>query len=346
MKDKAILALILLVAVTLCVTIALAENVDFGAFVSGNGWDVLNGNFAGSFTNEGIYSVPQDTASDAAYTLPVTSDGNFDLTIPFILNNDQSVLYVGLSTASSAQDTSGWTVVGNGPDHNAFAYSHGGLSNIDYLGDTSANTGQQYTAHFKSTNGGTQATVGIDGYGSTTVALSGVPKFAIIYINNNGTLGTSGSVPMVTSPTYTYTKVTVSPSTSPNNSTVSPTVTAPTTNPQNQAMLNLQGIRDFYANQPVVHMSNQSVIYNPDGTVAKVINGNQVAAANATAVPTVAANATAIPTVAANATVVPVTVTPAASIPAPTKTQSPGFEMVLAAIGMLSALALITRKKK
>ena len=111
-------------------------------------------------------------------------------------------------------------------------------------------------------------------------------------------------------------------------------------------MLNLQAIRDFYAKQPVVHMSNQSVVYNPDGTVAKVINGNQVTAANATAVPTVAANATAVPTVKANATAVPVTVTPVPSAAAPTKTQSPGFEMVLASVGMLSALALITRKKK
>jgi hypothetical protein len=55
-------------------------------------------------------------------------------------------------------------------------------------------------------------------------------------------------------------------------------------------------------------------------------------ATNATATPTAPAtiSATAVPSV-------PVT---------PTKTQSPGFELVLAATGMLAALALITRKKK
>ena len=80
------------------------------------GWDVINGKFGGSFSGDGVYSIPSMIASDAAYALPVSSDGNFDLAIPFTLNNAQSLLYVGLSTASSAQDTSGWTVIGNGPD--------------------------------------------------------------------------------------------------------------------------------------------------------------------------------------------------------------------------------------
>jgi hypothetical protein len=84
-------------------------------------------------------------------------------------------------------------------------------------------------------------------------------------------------------------------------------------------------------------MSNQSVIYNPDGTVKQVITGNQT---NATATPT------ATPTPNATATPVPVTVTPVPSVPAATKTQAPGFEIILAAIGMISALVLITRKKK
>lgn len=88
-------------------------------------------------------------------------------------------------------------------------------------------------------------------------------------------------------------------------------------------------------------MSNQSVIYSPDGTIKEVITGNQTTAPTATPTATVKPNATATPTVPAIATA-----TPIPSAPAPTKTQSPGFEIVLAAIGMIAALVLITRKKK
>jgi hypothetical protein len=105
--------------------------------------------------------------------------------------------------------------------------------------------------------------------------------------------------------------------------------------------LDPQAIRDYYASQPVVNMSNQSVIYNPDGTIKQVITGNQtIASPTASPAATVTPNATATPVPAKmNATAVP-------SVPAATKTQAPGFEIVLAAIGMISALVLITRKKK
>ncbi len=117
MKDKAIIALILIVAMALSVTIALADNVDFGTFVNAPGWDVINGN------SEALSAPPaeyiryrSDSASDAAHALPASNDGNFDLTIPFMLNGNGTISIVGLSTASSAQDSSGWTVIGNGPD--------------------------------------------------------------------------------------------------------------------------------------------------------------------------------------------------------------------------------------
>jgi hypothetical protein len=105
--------------------------------------------------------------------------------------------------------------------------------------------------------------------------------------------------------------------------------------------LDPQSLRDYYASQPVVHMSNMSVIYNPDGTIKQVITGNQtIASSTTTPTATVKPNATA--------TVVPATMTVTAvpSMPAATKTQAPGFEIILAAIGMISALVLITRKKK
>ncbi len=110
-------------------------------------------------------------------------------------------------------------------------------------------------------------------------------------------------------------------------------------------MTSLQGIKDFYANQPVVHMSNQSVIYNSDGTVAKVINGTQVTASSATAVPTIVCDGSTDSQGKRDSNTGDSNASPDGSAAA-TKTQSPGFEMVLAAIGMLSALALITRKKK
>jgi cell division septation protein DedD len=105
--------------------------------------------------------------------------------------------------------------------------------------------------------------------------------------------------------------------------------------------MDLQAIRDFYANQPVVHMSNQSVIYNSDGTVKQVITGNQAAAS-----PAASPVATAKPSATATPAPATATATPAPTMPSATKTQAPGFEIILAAIGMISALVLITRKKK
>lgn len=105
--------------------------------------------------------------------------------------------------------------------------------------------------------------------------------------------------------------------------------------------LDPQAISDYYASQPVVHMSNQSVIYNPDGTIKQVITGNQTIAS-----PTATPTATVKPNATATAVPATATVTAVPSVPAATKTQAPGFEIILAAIGMITALVLITRKKK
>jgi PGF-CTERM motif len=92
----------------------------------------------------------------------------------------------------------------------------------------------------------------------------------------------------------------------------------------------------------VVPISPQSVIYWPNGSVKQVIGGN---AAAPTAVPVV--SATPKPPVSATTapTVVPPTVTAVPGTPSATQTKSPGFEIFLAAIGMVLALALISRKK-
>jgi hypothetical protein len=195
-----------------------------------------------------------------------------------------------------------------------------------------------YTAKITSTDG-TNFVCGVykDGtlVGTTATVAGFKPTYVILWIENYGV----ANGPEIFSVDF---KSTAAASPSP---TVSPTVSpSPTTTPTTNYALDLKGIREFYAKQPVVHMSNQSVVYNPDGTIKQVITGTEVATPTAVA-PTVkpnVTNATATPTAPAtiSATAVP-------SVPVtPTKTQSPGFELVLAATGMLAALALITRKKK
>lgn len=324
----------------LSATIVLAQTWNPDPLVNDPQWDVLNGQFGGSFSGDGVYSVSTDY-STAACPLPV-GDGNFELSIPFTLNGDGTRALVGISTASSAQDTSGWTVIGNNPD-GALGYSHGGLGNINYFSDQQPTMGTKYTAKIVSTDGGNTATLSVDGYpGSETVDLGGDPTYVVLYLNNNGILGSAGDVPLVSQIDYTYTEANTSPTPTP---TTTPTATPQPTGTPSKVSLDLQGIREFYAHQPVVHMSNQSVIYNPDGTIKQVVTGP----ANATgAVITATPQPTVKPNVTTNATVTPVpanvTATPAK--PSPTKAQSPGFEIVLAAMGMIAALALITRKKK
>jgi hypothetical protein len=78
----------------------------------------------------------------------------------------------------------------------------------------------------------------------------------------------------------------------------------------------------------------------PAGWAGNVTN------ATATPTPAIVGTPTAKPNATATAVPAVTTATPIATVPGATKTQAPGFEMILAAIGMISALVLITRKKK
>jgi len=218
----------------------------------------------------------------------------------------------------------------------------GNMSNFVSFGAGFPVQGSTHTVKIVSTDGGKTATLSVDGTtASKTVTLTGAPKYVVIYLDNALTANPSASnVPVVTAVSFSSPDSSSTP-------TATPTITPTTTPTKTDYTLNLQAIRDFYARQPVVHMSNQSVIYNPDGTIKQVITGDQ-AVATPTATATPATNNTTQPTVTPSKapTATPTTTTATAVPPTPTKTQSPGFEIVLAAIGMISALVLITRKKK
>jgi hypothetical protein len=356
MKNKAIISLIMISVMVISAAIALAQTWSPSSTVSDPDWDVMTGQFGGSFSGSGVYALGTDYAT-AGHSLPASSDGNFTLTIPFTLNGANTTAYVGLSTASDAQTLSGWTVIGNGPG-NAFGYSHGGLGSIDYFANVAPTKGTTYTARIVSTDGGQTAKVSVDGYGATeTVSLGGTPKFVILYLNNNGTTGASGAVPMVSAINYVYNAaasptptptISPTPTTSPTPTpTTSPTATPTPTQTPTKVSYDLQAIREFYAKQPVGHMSNQSVVYNPDGTIKQVITGTTTTNATTPVVsPTVQPTVKPNVTVTATATATPSNATVVPSTPAPTKAQSPGFEIILATMGMLAAMALITRKKK
>ena len=114
-------------------------------------------------------------------------------------------------------------------------------------------------------------------------------------------------------------------------------------------------MQNWYATQYVPPvLSNQSVVYDQGGNIVKIITGKPGAATvmpisgatttiSATAIPTVvpASNVTAPLNMTKNTTPTIKPVTTAA----PTKSQSPGFGIILAAIGMLGAMFLISRKK-
>jgi len=112
-------------------------------------------------------------------------------------------------------------------------------------------------------------------------------------------------------------------------------------------------MQNWYATQYTpIQLSNQSVVYDQGGNIVKVVTGKPGEAttmpvSGATITPTLtpttvpAGNATPSKNVTQNTTAV---VPPVVTV-APTKSQSPGFGIVLAAIGMLAAIFLVSRKK-
>jgi hypothetical protein len=165
----------------------------------------------------------------------------------------------------------------------------------------------------------------------------GLAAYAVIWINNGATTAGAATSPEIN-------EIYLEDNSGSSSTTTTPTAT-PTATPVPQSTTDqatIASIQSYYAAQPVVHMSNQSVIYYPNGSIGQVIGGSQAAA---TPIPPTTAAVTATPTTSAAVTATP-TVMPPTATPVPTtQTKSPGFEIVLAAIGMLVALALVSRKK-
>ncbi len=343
----------------LSTTFAFADSRTFNTgSITSNGWTVTSiGQFGGQFGSagvDGVYSTLTGTGySRAIYPMNMNPNGThqFDAQFRFQVNNRSEGIWLGVAATNSSSPSNNQLVVGY-PGYGNFVTSIDGTSGTTQSMTPSiqpANT-TQYVAHVTSNDGYTitlsvETTTGTVVAGPVTRTMPNNQRAAylVIQLNNRGPI--SGAPSSTTNPSVTWVRFedrggsggsatpTASPSPSPSPSAQSGPLTA----------AYLSGIREFYANQPIVHMSNQSVIYNPDGTIKQVITGNVT---NATATPTPAAVGT--PTAVPNATAVPAgaTATPVATTLAATKTQSPGFEMVLAAIGMISALVLITRKKK
>ncbi|BAI62603.1 hypothetical protein MCP_2531 [Methanocella paludicola SANAE] len=334
MKTKAIISLLMMVAVILGSAIAMAANFTANPLtdVTSGGWTTTQGSFKVNSAGDGIIS--NDTAYACKAVHPVTTDasGAFSFESTFKLNNEDCDVHVGVSSGMNSGDIT-------------VGYIHGGFftavkdnSVIDHYFGGVPDTGATYTGKITSTDGNSFTCSLYQGstmMGSYTYQSGFKPAYVVLYIENlNATNG-----PTIYSVNF-QSQAAASPT-----PTVSPSATATPTPTQTPTKVNydLQAIRDFYAKQPVEHMSNQSVVYNPDGTIKQVITGTQTTpVVSPTLQPTVKPNVTAT----ATATPAPSNATAVPSTPAPTKAQSPGFEIVLATMGMLAALALITRKKK
>jgi len=330
MKSKAIISIMLIALMVVSSTIAFATSFNsLTGDLSANGWTMTDGTFGGGF-GTGLYSTYTDF-SRAVHPLNLNASGpgSFTATFTFKLNNISSRVWVGVGSAQS--DRTQQRVVGyNGADSH-FVITSSSDDFTPLSGTAVPDADHEYKAVVSSTDGTTisftiQDTLGNNIAGPTTATLSSRAAYAVIQINDIG--ATPG---ITTSPIVTQVRFV-------DNSPAPSATPTPTATPSVKPAVDYAAIKNFYANYPVVHMSNQSIVYNADGTVKQVITGAQSAA---TPTPKPVVTATAVPSVKPP-TAVPTTVP---TTPSPTKTQSPGFEIVLAALGMIAALALISRKK-
>ena len=322
MKTKVIMSLLMIAAVVLGSAIAIADNFTASPLtdVTSGGWTTTQGSFATNGGGNGIISNNPAYTCKAVHPVTTTSSGAFSFESTFKLNNASCDVHVGVGTDSSDL-TVGWIHSGHFAvvkDNNQIMAFIGASDSLDpaatYTGKITSTDGNSFTCSIYQ---------GSNLVGTTTV-LGFKPTNVVVYIENYN----AANGPTIYSVNF-QSQASPSPSPSP-----SPSTTPSSVN------FDLQAMRDFYAHQPIVHMSNQSVIYNPDGTIKQVITGNQTVTTPTATPAMVKPNATATPApVKASVTAVP-------SAPVATKTQAPGFEIVLAAIGMISALVLITRKKK
>jgi hypothetical protein len=329
MKSKATMLLMLMMALVLGASVAIADNfvADPLTSVSGSGWLTTSGIFRANSGNNGVISTV-DFPSRAVHQVTTDPSGAFTFESRFKVNNRSSDVHVGVASGPHTPDICvGWSAAWN-----QFIVVKDDTDVLAQLGGT-LDPNAVYTARITSTNGSSFECAVYNGgtlVGKKMTVSGFKPSYVVVFINNyNATNG-----PTIYSVNFQSTSTaspTPSPSPSPQPNNTSTTI---------KQSIDFQAIRDFYAKQPPMPMSNQSVIYNPDGTIKQVITGSQAMTPTVTPVttPTAKPNVTVSPTAQAS-----VTATPTA--PTPTRTQSPGFEVILAAVGMIAALALVCRKR-
>jgi hypothetical protein len=352
MKRKAIITLMLVAIMAISTTVAYATDfTDNNGSLSSYGWKTTSGSFGGTFgaySSLGSFGVYSNGTGNSIANYPLNLNPNgtqtFTLYTDFTINNLSDAFWVGVANSSSGATTGNQLMVGY-PGSGSWATTVDGTSGTTQSMSSTAAPGNKtnYEAIISSSDGNTitfeiqdQNTGSVVAGPVSRTMPGGLAAYAVIWINNGAT--TAGAA---TSPEINEIRLEDG---SGDSSTSTPTST-PTATPVPQSTANqaaIASIQAFYAAQPVVHMSNQSVIYYPNGSIGQVIGGNQAAA---TPIPTTTAVVTATPTTSAAVTATPTVVPPTATPVPTTQTKSPGFEIVLAAIGMLVALALVSRKK-
>jgi hypothetical protein len=346
---RTIVSLMVMMAIVYSTTIATASIPDnWGTGMGNGGWLVT----AGGIDSGGI-GVIQDAASGqtaiesrAVHEISSNADGNFNVSFTFKVVNVSSEVYVGVASGSSGDDIQvGWNA-----NSKQFIVVKNSDTALATLSESMANPSTTYTGRITSTDGKTFH-CSIDGVGSADYASGFVPKYVVLRIHNNGlgdgkpgvTNGPQVGAPTFTTDTSTATATpTVSPSPSPGANTTS-----------TPAVADYSAMRDWYATQYTpVQLSNKSVVYDQGGNIVKVVTGKP---GEATTVPVTGTTINSIisPTTIPTSSVTPpktvtqntTVVKPPVTTVAPTKSQSPGFGIVLVAIGMLAAIFLVSRKK-
>ncbi len=330
---RVIITLMVITVIAISAGLAFADGTGWG---TGN-WQTMSGILSG-LDGGPITSNYGSNWVRAIHPVNTNSAGSFTATFKFTVNNLSSDVFVGVANGISDSND---LLVGYSKDNNALIVTQNQQNSLANLG-SSVSPNTQYTATISSTDG-KKFTISIAGAGSTTID-GFVPTYVTLSINNQG--ATKG--PSVDSVTYNSdTASTATPTPTPGtNATGNVTQSDP-------AFIDHSDMQNWYATEYVPPvLSNQSVVYDQSGQIVKVVTGKpgaattmpiSGAAVTATAIPTTipAGNVTAPLNVTKNTTP---TIKPVTTV-APTKSQSPGFGIIIAAIGMLGAMFLVSRKK-
>lgn len=345
---KGIISLVLIAAILLSTITAMAYvsgifNFGGGQLSQGR-WDLTSGSQPYmAVGDDGVYS-PSNSISIATHPVSVESGGSYTCTFKFRINDLSSDVLVGIGS-SSGQTLAGYNGRGS------FIVGGSGVG-----GTPSASA--EYTVQFTSINDNSfNVKISGSGIDVTQDVTGSMPTSVVMRITNASDV----NGPVIRSATFTSAAApTATPSVSPepsNEPSVSPTPSetpSVTPSPSTAPTYN-RDMADWYAAYyyPPV-LSNQSYIYDDNGKLVKIVTGKPgsevVAAAEplnmtAPAVGNVTARAGNVSANVTKNSTMP-TVMPETTVPAATtKTQSPGFEAILAAISMVAALFYFGRKK-